>query len=60
MKKLLFIIVFIFSTTSFIGCTNLADEIEENQIEEQQLTPGTDPDDDGTIDPDPEETGSEE
>ena len=58
MKKVLLLFVMFFALSA---CTSLSDQVEETQQVENEDTPRatTDPDDDGTIDPDPQETGNE-
>lgn len=54
MKKLILCVIVVFAIFSFTSCTDLYDDEEfEQQIRQ------IDPDDDGTIDPDPQETGEE-
>ena len=61
MKKLLFLFVILITVSSFVGCTEgILTEEENAQIEQnEEVFTSTDPDDDGTVDPDPEETGNE-
>lgn len=60
MKKLLVVFVMVVTFSSLIGCTDgILTEEENAQIENQEIVTGTDPTDDGTVDPDPQETGNE-